>query len=181
MGKATGHSSVPCLSPLRNRSESACPSLLEELGVRSARCCEMRRGKPFAFRFLGVSEASPGAAWACCFQLLLGCAAHRWLWDGCDGGAEAAAACNPGSCPLCAQGAALPVPSPEPSLLPHPVCSQHHGGVKFPPGTALAVPQDTFKYKNAQGELWRRWAPRLVVGCRSAGTFSTIWARVPAC
>lgn len=86
---------------LRNHSESACPSLLEELGVRSARCCEMRRGKPFAFRFLGGSEASPGAVWARRFQLLLGFAAQ--LWDGCDGEAEVAAAHSPGSCPLCTQ------------------------------------------------------------------------------
>lgn len=31
------------------------------------------------------------------------------------------------------------------------------------------------------GGILPPWAPRLVVGCRSAGTFSTVWARVPAC
>lgn len=109
-------------NPLRGRSESTCPSLLEELGVRSARCCEMRRGKPFAFRFLGGSEASPGAAWARCFQLLLGFAAHRWH--------------------SCGTGA-----MEEQKRLLH---------TALDPVPCAHRTWENFKYKNAQGELWRR-------------------------
>lgn len=92
-----GHSSVPCLSQEHPPALKLLPQALEVLTdpILLAPSSTPTRGLQ-GITWGCVGPSLPAAAGICSTSL-------AQLWDGCDGGAEAAAAHSPGSCPLCAQ------------------------------------------------------------------------------